>query len=775
MAFLKYEISVVGVDKVRAAMRAVEREAEGAGRRSILRDPSGMGRSRASGLAANANASAREAEALYRAKELAAARAARKTETEATKRARKEEALATKQARTAEREHAKSERQKTRDTEREVRARARAEQALNRQRSSALYAQHRAGERAQERAAADKLRGRAEWARATRGVFAGTASSVASLGKGAIAATGLGAGAIFAASAHSSMQKTALATDLANQLEARSATKESIAGRKQSILATVGATRGFSAPEVMAGMSAFQARAGEADATMKMAPVMTEMALASGASIEDLGAMYSSIYAAIRNGAGGAAKSVDQIIAETEKMGRSFTAMGQIGSIELKDFAKLGPEIAAAAISYEGDQSANIRSMAALAQNAMLGGASSPEEAATSVGRFADDLIEHSDKINAFLGEKGSKKIYANKEKTKLRSLPELLPEIMAATGGNLEKMGDVFNVRSMRAVKGFTNTYQDAYQKAKAAKRTDKEAREEGKKAVRAQLDRFQSLEVAPAEQKVKADARMADADKLLAAEMRKLSDAVGSKLLPQITAMIPAISNLVPIFTRAAEEFVRAIQFISESPVKAAFAGLGALFALEIAKAGIDKAITAGFAKLFGLATPTAATALPGAATGAPGALASAGATLAGVPLAAAALPAVAVAGLGAMKVGQVHEQTRVEERGAQIAEELKARTMNAGVWETAVAGEEAQKQFRNVYKTTGSGVGGGADLTRIKAQIEDVVSAKLQGTPEERGNKELAAAMSDLTNAIKSAGNMSPSVAINTGNTPTKPSVK
>jgi hypothetical protein len=511
--------------------------------------------------------------------------------------------------------------------------------------------------------------------------------------------------------------------------------------------------------------------------------------------MEDLGSMYSSIYASIRQGAGGAQKSVDQIIAETEQLGRAFTAMGQIGAVELKDFARITPSIAASALSYAGDQASNVRDIAALAQIAVqVGGADSAEEGATAVGRFGEDLVTNRDAVNAFLGETGSKKIYANKEKTKLRSLPELLPDLMAATGGNLEKMGEVFNVRSIRAMKGFSAPYQDAYQAAKKSGATEKAAREAGKQAVRKRFAEFSSVEVSKGEQKVKSDARMAESDKMLEEQMRKLTMAVGEHLLPQIIEMIPAISNLVPAFTKAAEMFVRAVKYVSEAPVEAAFLGLGALFAAEIAKAGIAAAIQKAIAGFVagGAAAPAGAAGAAAAGTVAskvdtilsivsgPAVNVAAGAaastsTVGGIA-AGLAMPAIGMAGLGAMAVGAQNERTTVENRGGRIASRLEDQTKGMGLWDAAVTEGKALAELDLTRKTTGGGTGAGADVTALKAAISDVVTANLNGgTAQQRNDKDLAAAMSELTNAIRSSGGMSPSVGINTGNTPTVPSVK
>jgi hypothetical protein len=568
MAFLRYDISIVGQEKVRAFLRATEAEVMASNRRTSSRlglSASGAPRRSTANSdlrSANENASSKAAEAIYR------------RETAALDR---------------------EERKRTSNAEREAKKRTATEDRESKKRVASYVREFKRG--ASVEAAIDK-RSRLEHSRLVKGVLGGTASRVASVGRTGVAMAGLGGGALVAAGIHGAAAKSAAAADLANQLLGNNATKAGLASKRDEILATVGATKGFAAPEVISGMSKFQGVAGEGAATMKMAPILTQTSLATGASMEDLGDMYASMYAAIRNSSGGAKKSVDEIIAEVESLGRVFGAMGQVGAIEIKDVASVGSEITAAAMSYAGDIKDNIQKVGAMMQVAkQTGGAGGMggAEASTAAQNFANDLVQKKDEANKYLQEVGgpNASIFSDKSNTKLKSLDVLLPELMAATGGDLTKMGDILNIRGTRGLKGFTEPYHEAYTKAKSEKKSDKEARELGKKAVSARFAQFAGIEQTKEEVREKAAFRLAESDKLLEENTRLLTSAIGKELLPELTKMIPAIAKLVPAATEAARALVGLTRFFASNP----FAGLAGIVGLalttELAKAGIASVI--------------------------------------------------------------------------------------------------------------------------------------------------------------------------------------
>lgn len=491
-----------------------------------------------------------------------------------------------------------AEKNRTRLAERETSARSRAEErhaAYQRK----LRDQHFRDEQLRaEAVATSQERMRQRISSKVRGVGAGTISTVTSVGRTALAMTGLAGGALFANAIHGTMSKQARASELANQLLGNEATPEKLTEAKKQILSTTSGIRGMADEQTIAGMSAFQGLAGEGEATMKIAPRLVQTQLATGGNIEEIGQMYASVYASLRNSAGGAQKSVDQLIDETDKMGMVFAAMGQKGAIELKDFAGIGATVTAVATRYGGTQAKNIKDVAAVAQIArQTGGADSSAEAATALSSFTADLIQH----GATAKNKFGVDVYADKSKTKLKGLPDVISELLMATGGNLEKMSDIANIRGIKSLTGFQDPYLEAYRGAKSAGKSEDEAKRLGGEAVRKRLAEFGGIEMTTGERDTKAESRLSDADKLLEENFRRLNEAVGNELIPEVTKLIPALAKLTPYMVDLANGAVKLTEWFSSLTITEGLGVVvGAALTKEIAAAGIG-AILTGSANLF------------------------------------------------------------------------------------------------------------------------------------------------------------------------------
>jgi hypothetical protein len=767
---LKYDFSAVNVQSVRHAMRDIEGDMLRHNRR--LAEGAGGGRrgGRARGVTAVQDT------------------------------AKADERAAAKAAATQVKLHERAERAKTKATEREALARAKAEgraqeyerkqrtqhfQEENRQEqrwaeyNRRLKERHfRDEQRNADRAVLHQQRIRGRIYGATRGVLGNTVSSVAAVGRGAVAMSGLAGGALFANAVHGSMSRTAKASDLANQLLGNEATPEKLAATKKKILGITGAIPGVADEQMIAGMSAFQAVAGESEATTKVAPKLAKTQLATGGDLESIGEMYANVYASLRNASGGAAKSVDQLLKETDEMAMVFAAMGQKGAIELRDFAKIGGSVAATATRYGGTQSENIKNVAAVAQiSRQTGGATSPEEAETALHSFTADVIQNGKaikKMGVDVYEPGSKG-------TKLKQLPQLIPELLAATGGKLSKLGEVANIRGAKALYGFQDPYLDAYNAAKKAKKTEKQAKEAGKAAVASSIAGFGGIAMTEGERDTKAESRLNDADKQLEANFRALNRAVGDELIPEVTKLIPEIAKLTPYLVDLAKSVVSVSEWFANHSI---WEGLGAIAAgalvLEIGKAGIPAILGAGFKALLGLipgvgaATGTAGVGTTVATTGgviagAIGKAATGTVAALGVGGTALAVGGALAAGAGIYYGGKGRErQTGITQRKAgQIQQDLDERLGQAGggLWGTAVAEEQAKKELRalsidNMLR------GGGQDarevFTETKKEITEKTTRSIIGADQAKG---LESAMRKLTGAVRT---MSP--APRRGETPT-----
>ena len=785
MAFLQYDISVVGIEKVRAALRTVEQELLRSNARAVRGAGAGARTPRPSGAT---------------------------PQTDAVDVARRTHAVANASRREDVASHDRAERAKTAATERELRKRQTAELALNKQRSAALYRRYQADERAKTAASRiaehDRRQGRAELVRATRGVLGGTIAKTAAVGRAGLAMTGLAGGALFATAARGAMRREAVAANLANQLVGNEATKETITAKREDILSVASGTKGFETSDVVGAMSAFQGLAGEEAATMKAAPLITKTALATGADLNEVAEMMANVFNGLRNAAGGGAKTVDELLKMSDDMSLAFAAMGSIGAVELKDLARVGGDIAASGLRFQGKSSVDsIKSAAAAVQLARgPGGSKSSEEAATSLRAFAQDLTVHSETIQKSQAAGGlGMNIWADKGKTKLRALPDLVSELFEKTGGSQPLIQRAVGGRALDVVQASSGTFQEAFQKAKGEKLSDKEARKRGAEAVRQQYEKFSGSQIAMTGESrdVKAQAVLATNEKQLQENMRALSAAVGTELLPVLTRLIPEIAKLAEPAVSVAKAFTSLVSHFAENPLLGLGELIGAAFTIELAKASIGSLLSNAVnafirGALPGAAAPAASVAatpasaaaskvgalLTGAATNVVPTATSTAASTAGTIAGGAAatglgMAGLAVGGLAAMRVGAENERNIIETRGGEIATQFQERLAvgDESLWGTAVAEESALSEVTQLRKTTGGGVGGGADITAIKAAISDIATAKMTGgTVQEKQDTALIEVMRDLTAAIQGANTMgAPGVNLNTSNVPTKPAVK
>jgi hypothetical protein len=579
--FVNYQLQVTGLQQAERAMESFERKAErlnGGRRRSGgSATVAGAGNVRA----ANANASVKETEAIARAKEKAEERGRRAAEKAAAARAKGDEKAAAQAIKAEER----AQRERTRIAEREAKLRAKADEQWSTYNRKQREQHFREEERRQ-------LRSRAQWLNTTKGVVGGTARNVSSFATGALAMAGIGGGALAANALHGYMRDKAAASNLANQVAGKDATVADIQKTKAEVLASAQAIKGISAEEVMRGQSAFHSVAGESEATLKVGQKLTTAHLATGGDIGDIGGMYSEVYASLRNATGGASKTVDQLIEETDKLGRVFAAMGAKGAIELKDFARIGATIGAVSGQYSGDAAENLKYTAAAAQVArQSGGAPSAEEAATAIQSFAADLVQHSSDAR-LLGVN----VFADKGKTKLKQFPEMVAELMAGTGGNLEKIQTVNNIRGVKALRGYSTPYLEAHDAAKAAGKTEKEAKAAGKVAVIEKVKSFASEEYSETRYDNAAKSKLSDEDKILEANMKALNVAVGRELAPAITKLAPQLANLAPYIATAAKMFAQLVS----NPLAGLGVIMGAAAAKEVAAAGIGKLLSTTLTQL-------------------------------------------------------------------------------------------------------------------------------------------------------------------------------
>src|SRR6185436_1540059 len=139
---------------------------------------------------------------------------------------------------------------------------------------------------------------------------------------------------------------------------------------------------------------------------------------------------------------------------------RLIASQTKIGSIEMADWAKRMPKIAAAAGQVEGDFGTNVGNLAALGQISKRGGgAATAAEAATSVAGLINTL-----KTPARVAQFQKQGINVFGGGGKIRDPVEIILESLKKTKGDPLALKKLFaNVQGERAVTGLANVYRDA------------------------------------------------------------------------------------------------------------------------------------------------------------------------------------------------------------------------------------------------------------------------------------------------------------------------
>jgi hypothetical protein len=684
---LSYDIHVVGVDKIKSALRSVEQgvrahnaRLQGEINRNVnartrgatteersakerARTEAQLARDKARAQAAEDRAQARARAAQQRNKrELAAGAIAAQNRAVIEERAANRAAEARKRAeiiaQRAERHRAAShenyEASKRRlalrdelhthrmaDVER--RRAQQLEAAKDRGMRRAALLQAKADAAAQDRLG--KLTGRAE--RATR--------TVRAIGGAAVGAVAIGGGVLLASGLATETAERAEASKLANQ-----------AGNpamKERILNTARGVQGFTGAEAMAGLGSFMDLTGDAETGLAILNELGAVALATSTDLGELGAAAGNAFIPLND----SIKDPAEKLKAMQGIIRSMAGMGAVGAVEIKDLAAEMAGLAAQATKFEGGPQQAMTTALAMAQaSRQRGGSSSAAEAVTSVERFGSDVLTKQAELRAMGVE-----VFANKERTQMRSQQDIVQDVLAKSGGDLGKLGAVFGERSIRAIQGFSPLYvaaeAQAEEQRKAGNVNAPKKGEAGRAAVAAEFQRLEQATLSDRQVRERADSRMSDTDMQWKEAMKKLNAAVGKDLLPALTAIIPELAKLAPLVGQVASALGSFVKFTSENPWSGIGIIVGGAIAKDIALAGIGEVLKNAVLRMFAgqAAASVAASAASGgaAAAGGAGAAGAAGGAAAGGGLAlAGAVGAAAIGtGLAAWQVGKLGQETQ------------------------------------------------------------------------------------------------------------------
>lgn len=360
--------------------------------------------------------------------------------------------------------------------------------------------------------------------------------------------------------------------------------------RKQMV--KTGMETGMS-PEALAG-SAMQyvAKTGDLDTALANLKNFAVVAQATGASVEDVASTAADL-----------SQKFD--IKGPKEMGDALAVLafqGKKGAFELKDMAAQFPEMAAAANRAGLRGVGGMRTLGGLAQIARQS-TGSGAEASTAVQMMMTQLTNKSGDLHSgkALGGK-TVDVFEGGDPTKqARDLPQVLAEIISKSGGNMEQLSKLFDVRGIRAVSPMVTKFHDT---VAATKGTKKEKEEAGKKAV---LDMIKEASASGGSfgdvQKDAADVMKSTSIQFEMALM-ELKQVFADELMPAVRELAPHVKDLGPAF----RVITRSALALAEAFLNNPMAGVGAIMAgsiaTELAKAQLGELVKTGIVSPLGAA---------------------------------------------------------------------------------------------------------------------------------------------------------------------------
>ena len=586
MADLSYDLSVTGLGKLKAGVRAVEQELNAHVRR-LEGKMGGTGVIRRGGRAPAAVNRSAELKKTFRGFDeigKVAAKAEMDRHRLVLRNIQQEERAKRRAIQNAAKE--------------EERARRREERDLKRQHAAAVRAREGIAQRATGSIMGATGR--------TMGLLAGV--------------TGLGGGALMYGAATSQMSASAKAAELAgihygasaNDKRSRAQIQADVMGRAN----TLALKSGIGREEIISGLTRYQEKSGDLRGGEQLLGFMAELKDAKGGDLGDYGEFAGLVRQAMSDSG---VKDESQIQAGIKRALSGAAAMAARGQISMADMASMGGTVAAVAGRQGGDPVRNMLDAMATMNIAIRGGATSPQEAATSAARFTDDIIKNQAKFK-------KRGVNVFDERGDLRAMDQIVLDSLGATGGDITKLTDLFNVRGMRAIETQAKMFREA-----SGGKTDKASIAKGLAAVKAEQARFFGADVTDQERTEGATFRRDQTDRRIAKLKEEFDQKVGAELIPAITKVIPELAKAIPMVVKGVKAFADFVKWFSDNPVKGIGAIIAAQVAADVAKAGIGKVITS-------MITAAPIPGVAGAAGG--GALAAGGWVAAGVASTALAL---------------------------------------------------------------------------------------------------------------------------------------
>ena len=296
----------------------------------------------------------------------------------------------------------------------------------------------------------------------------------------------------------------------------------------------IGNETGYSANDVISGMTGFTAKTGDLGASRDIVKDLAVLAKATGTNLQDMVTAAGDVYSAL----GDIPDKGEAIV----QVMRTMAGQGKIGAVEIKDMATQMAKLGANAGKFEGNAADNMISFGAFAQVARKhGGSASAEQAATATSAFANVFSKNA-RFNKF--KEIGIDVNSSSEEGKFRDPKEIIIEALQKTAGKnqQQKMTELFGeVRAQKVTSGFANIFSTARNNAEGS---EKERLAIATKAVREELERFTNAAMTREEEL----AALAIAMGTTESKVTILNNQYGKAANEMLERVFPIIQKLAP-----------------------------------------------------------------------------------------------------------------------------------------------------------------------------------------------------------------------------------
>lgn len=496
------------------------------------------------------------------------------------------------------------------------------------------------------------------------------------------------------------------------------------AGQRQDpakVIAEMRATaiaRGLDAREINEGLTHYVASSSDLEGGRKNLDFFAKVAKGTGSKFADV------------TGAAGQLKAQNKDMTDKEMQSMLLTIIqqGKLGHVLFSDLAGAAGKITKTSSAYGENQTLAQSQLLGMAQLAARVSGGSVDSAATYTTNLAMDTMAKRKKLEA-------KGIKVTNKAGDLLDPETIMANVFEKTKGNMSEIKDLgFGNRSFNLFEALAPVFKEKGMKGlhedisslTGAQYDEKELDED-----------FKNVMSAPGEQ--------------LENEVRKLNDAIGAELLPEVTKLIPEMAKLTPKFVDLVRDATKLAEYFAHNPLTGLGALISAFIMKELAAAAIGEVVKRSFISMMGGAG------FGGGALGGAGRLLGAAGAIGTV---AAAATAAGIAGIDYLADRSVTRQQKAFGTDVEAENAITELTVKSRAGTLSKDDIEKAKQLREVYGKNVSGrqaEGGPGMLESAAASVTSFFGSdagKQKIANDEAGVKRSAELLEKLNAALEGA---------------------